>query len=129
MTNKWNNAIENTEVYNIVCDSLGIEPKPNNGTLRLPLKPIGFHLDEEDGEDDIQKDDAQVQLHPQTPLLVNATTTMLNKTANNATITSTDNDQNATNSAFWDFITEKLEAVKAWAESTFSKATNLTMAS
>jgi hypothetical protein len=34
---------ENIEVYNIVCDSLGLEPKPNNGTLRLPLKPIGLH--------------------------------------------------------------------------------------
>ena len=47
---------ENTEVYNIVCDSLGIEPKPNNGTLRLPLKPIGLHSDnpissEEDHQD------------------------------------------------------------------------------
>lgn len=31
-------AFQNTEVYNIVCDSLGIEPLPNNGTLRLPLK-------------------------------------------------------------------------------------------
>lgn len=29
-----------------MCDSLGIEPKPNNGTLRLPLKPIGLHSDE-----------------------------------------------------------------------------------
>ena len=28
-----------------MCDSLGIEPKPNNGTLRLPLKPIGLHSD------------------------------------------------------------------------------------
>lgn len=37
--------LENTEVYNIVCDSLGIEPKPNNGTLRLPLKPVGLHSD------------------------------------------------------------------------------------
>lgn len=36
---------ENTEVYNIVCDSLGITPKPNNGTLRLPLKPVGLHSD------------------------------------------------------------------------------------
>ena len=36
---------ENTEVYNIVCDSLGIEPKPSNGTLRLPLKPVGLHSD------------------------------------------------------------------------------------
>jgi hypothetical protein len=28
-----------------MCDSLGIEPVPNNGTLRLPLKPIGLHSD------------------------------------------------------------------------------------
>lgn len=34
---------ENIEVYNMLCDSVGIEPRPNNGTLRLPLKPIGIH--------------------------------------------------------------------------------------
>ncbi|KAK5002752.1 hypothetical protein LTR60_007010 [Cryomyces antarcticus] len=37
---------ENIEVYNIVCDSIGVVPRPNNGTLRLPLKPIGLHSDE-----------------------------------------------------------------------------------
>lgn len=37
--------VENTEVYNIVCDSLSISPKPNNGTLRLPLRPVGLHSD------------------------------------------------------------------------------------
>jgi len=39
-------AFQNTEVYNIVCDSLGIEPRPNNGTMRLPLKPVGLHSDD-----------------------------------------------------------------------------------
>lgn len=34
---------QNIEVYNIICDSLGIEPRPNNGTLRLPLKATGLH--------------------------------------------------------------------------------------
>ena len=44
---------QNTEVYNIVCDSLGIEPKANNGTLRLPLKPEGLHSDKDkSGEED-----------------------------------------------------------------------------
>ncbi|KAJ4524826.1 putative pyrophosphatase/phosphodiesterase [Exophiala dermatitidis] len=38
-------VFQNTEVYNIVCDSLGIAPHPNNGTLRLPLKPEGLHSD------------------------------------------------------------------------------------
>ena len=36
---------ENTEVYNILCDSLSVVPRPNNGTLRLPLRPTGLHSD------------------------------------------------------------------------------------
>jgi predicted AlkP superfamily pyrophosphatase or phosphodiesterase len=36
-------VFQNTEVYNIVCDSLEIIPHPNNGTLHLPLTPIGVH--------------------------------------------------------------------------------------
>ncbi|KAF1346681.1 alkaline-phosphatase-like protein, partial [Delphinella strobiligena] len=39
-------VFQNIEVYNIVCDSLGITPKPNNGTLRLPLKPTGLHSED-----------------------------------------------------------------------------------
>ncbi|OIW30512.1 Phosphodiest-domain-containing protein [Coniochaeta ligniaria NRRL 30616] len=41
-------AFQNTEVYNILCDSVGLTPMPNNGTLRLPLSPIGLH--DADGE-------------------------------------------------------------------------------
>ncbi|PLN75592.1 nucleotide pyrophosphatase family protein [Aspergillus taichungensis] len=36
---------QNVNVYNIICDSLGLPPQPNNGTLRLPLKPVGLHSD------------------------------------------------------------------------------------
>lgn len=42
--------LENIEVYNMLCDSVGIEPRPNNGTLRLPLKPIGTHKPEDTPE-------------------------------------------------------------------------------
>lgn len=38
---------ENVNVYNILCDSLGVEPRPNNGTLRFPLQPVGLHSDED----------------------------------------------------------------------------------
>ncbi|KAF4537122.1 Type I phosphodiesterase/nucleotide pyrophosphatase/phosphate transferase [Lasiodiplodia theobromae] len=41
---------QNIQLYNIICDSLGIEPAPNNGTLRLPLKPVGLHSDVEPEE-------------------------------------------------------------------------------
>ncbi|KAJ9155275.1 Type I phosphodiesterase/nucleotide pyrophosphatase [Pleurostoma richardsiae] len=36
-------VFQNIEVYNILCDSVGLKPMPNNGTLRLPLQPIGVH--------------------------------------------------------------------------------------
>lgn len=36
-------VFQNIEVANIVCDSVGVKPHPNNGTLRLPLKPEGVH--------------------------------------------------------------------------------------
>ncbi|KAF7118246.1 hypothetical protein CNMCM5793_007652 [Aspergillus hiratsukae] len=40
-------VFQNIDVYNLVCDSLGIEPLPNNGTLRLPLQPVGLHSDQD----------------------------------------------------------------------------------
>lgn len=39
-------VFQNTEVYNVVCDSVGIEPRPNNGTIRLPFQPVGLHSDD-----------------------------------------------------------------------------------
>lgn len=36
---------QNIEVYNILCDTVGLDPSPNNGTLRLPFKPVGLHED------------------------------------------------------------------------------------
>ncbi|KAF4161104.1 hypothetical protein CNMCM6069_006067 [Aspergillus lentulus] len=40
-------VFQNINVYNLVCDSLGIDPLPNNGTLRLPLQPVGLHSDQD----------------------------------------------------------------------------------
>lgn len=53
---------QNTEVYNIVCDSLGIEPKANNGTLRLPLTTQGVHDFDSAPEvpDDPQEDEEDI---------------------------------------------------------------------
>ncbi|KAG2420275.1 hypothetical protein HFD88_005076 [Aspergillus terreus] len=45
--NSRTEVFQNTNVYNILCDSLGITPLPNNGTLRLPLTPVGLHSDED----------------------------------------------------------------------------------
>ncbi len=130
-------------MYNIICDSLGIEPRPNNGTLRLPLKPIGFHSDETNEQnekiDDLKEDfsggiEVSTTVHvsisvPQAsaPAVSVATAhEATNKSLSNATINNTINDHDLPNqsnldSSFWDFLTEKLEAIKAWAESKFSK--------
>ncbi|TKA68102.1 hypothetical protein B0A55_08577 [Friedmanniomyces simplex] len=61
---------QNTEVYNIVCDSFGLEPVANNGTLRLPLKPNGVHDFDEPSEipEDLQ-DDGSLALPPEVPNL------------------------------------------------------------
>lgn len=34
---------QNVEVYGILCDSLGLEPRRNNGTIRLPFEVTGSH--------------------------------------------------------------------------------------
>ena len=36
---------QNTNVYNIICDSVGVHPLSNNGSIRLPFKPVGLHSD------------------------------------------------------------------------------------
>ncbi|KAI1392126.1 ectonucleotide pyrophosphatase/phosphodiesterase family member 3 [Hypoxylon trugodes] len=36
-------VFQNINVYNILCDSVGMKAMPNNGTLHLPLKIIGQH--------------------------------------------------------------------------------------
>ncbi|KAK4899172.1 hypothetical protein LTR27_003402 [Elasticomyces elasticus] len=61
---------QNTEVYNIVCDSLGLKPVANNGTLRLPLKPSGLHdFDQAADVPEDPQDDAGLALPPEVPNL------------------------------------------------------------
>lgn len=43
-------------MYNIICDSLGIDPSPNSGSLRLPFKPVGLHSDKGAPKIDIPDD-------------------------------------------------------------------------
>ncbi|SMR42653.1 unnamed protein product [Zymoseptoria tritici ST99CH_1A5] len=61
---------QNTEVYGIVCDSLGIRTRPNNGTIRLPFEAIGQHSEadvvEFPHDPDDHKDNAQI-LPPDLP--------------------------------------------------------------
>ncbi|OTA99462.1 hypothetical protein M426DRAFT_325119 [Hypoxylon sp. CI-4A] len=36
-------TFQNINVYNILCDSIGMKSMPNNGTLHLPLNVVGLH--------------------------------------------------------------------------------------
>ncbi|KAI1779140.1 ectonucleotide pyrophosphatase/phosphodiesterase family member 3 [Hypoxylon cercidicola] len=36
-------VFQNINVYNILCDSVGMNAMPNNGTLHLPLRVVGLH--------------------------------------------------------------------------------------
>jgi predicted AlkP superfamily pyrophosphatase or phosphodiesterase len=62
---------QNTEVYNIVCDSLGLTPVANNGTLRLPFRTQGTHDFDEAVE--IPHDPQEDEL-PEVPNLANRPT-------------------------------------------------------
>lgn len=149
-------STENTEVYNIICDSLGIEPKANNGTLRLPLKPIGFHLEDESEEpedppekfptgstenpssilDEVQKlaplpaSAFAAPASAVTPSIDTQATGKPSSTAGPDTAEeqnqnqASDSESSSNNNTFWDYLHEKLEAIKAWAAVKISGATN-----
>ncbi|KAL8714992.1 MAG: hypothetical protein Q9225_006445 [Loekoesia sp. 1 TL-2023] len=112
-------VFQNIEVYNMVCDSLGIEPKPNNGTLRLPLKPIGVHSDRPPAADDIPEDlssDAETgSVSPPND----------SQEADIGTATNEENEASTNNvkggDSYWTFIKTKFEEAKAWADDLITK--------
>lgn len=64
-------AFQNIELYNLLCDSVGITPMPNNGTLRLPLKPVGQHKPEDnppEPEDPVPENKPQRPTRPATAI-------------------------------------------------------------
>ncbi|KAL8915741.1 MAG: hypothetical protein Q9172_006705 [Xanthocarpia lactea] len=115
-------VFQNIEVYNIVCDSLGIEPKPNNGTLRLPLKPTGVHSGQAASSDDIPED-----LPPDAAIATGAAHANNTAMAAASNISNTDsrtkqsNSHSGDTSSYWALVTAKLEAAKIWADKMIAK--------
>ncbi|KAJ0427212.1 alkaline-phosphatase-like protein [Aspergillus carlsbadensis] len=122
-------VFQNINVYNILCDSLGITPHPNNGTLRLPLKPSGLHSDENAPALDNPSDP------PTTASAESATGTTASPTAETTSILSNpaspfpspaanpeedadDADSNEPHD-WWDSIWGKVEELKDWASDLF----------
>ncbi|KAL8834750.1 MAG: hypothetical protein Q9170_003627 [Blastenia crenularia] len=108
----------NSRLDVFLCDSLGIEPKPNNGTLRLPLEPIGVHSDQLSHAGDVPEDlpsDAAMKDIPSNSNSSQAATSAVE----GETEAQTD-DVDESNS-YWAFIKGKFEEAKAWADEIITK--------
>ncbi|KAF2099367.1 Phosphodiest-domain-containing protein [Rhizodiscina lignyota] len=129
-------VFQNTEVYNIVCDSIGLSPAPNNGTLRLPLKPIGLHSDPEtpklDTPDDppthtltpVESAAAEAAAGAASSALAEATkeaSELLSDQSPVATETQAADDGSEKNriNKWWQWLADKLDHAKDWAKGVF----------
>ncbi|PGH08464.1 hypothetical protein AJ80_07863 [Polytolypa hystricis UAMH7299] len=123
-------VFQNTEVYNILCDSLEIKPAPNNGTLHLPLKPVGLHSDPDAPPLEIPPDppiSASMQTHGPSPIPTSSsaspTTTSGPKStrpAGSEDGEDTDTDDEDKVLGLWDKFRGKIEELKDWASGLFS---------
>lgn len=87
---------QNTEVYNIVCDSLGIKSHSNNGTLHLPLKTQGLHNDYNAPTSEAPSDPPNGDSKPpKTPA---------------------DGKEKVSKQGWWDFIHNQIQKAKDWAK-------------
>ncbi|EQL37463.1 ectonucleotide pyrophosphatase/phosphodiesterase family member 1/3, variant 1 [Blastomyces dermatitidis ATCC 26199] len=119
---------QNIEVYNIVCDSLEIEPHPNNGTLRLPLNPIGLHSPEnspgaetpDDPPISTSPSNAAITSKPHTdapnqpPVTISADAPDPTSISENS---GQDSDASSKSSpSLWDKLLDKIEQLKNWTQ-------------
>ncbi|OAP55344.1 hypothetical protein AYL99_10317 [Fonsecaea erecta] len=130
-------VFQNIEVYNIVCDSLGIVPQPNNGTLRLPLQTEGLHSEDDkpgsevvadpvdedknqDGEpseiiahpvdeEEHQEEEEAPDVEPGSPIDAPPDSEKEDETT-------PDEGPGAKKGSWWNFLHEELEKAKQWAK-------------
>ncbi len=128
-------VFQNIEVYNIMCDSLGIVPHPNNGTLRLPLKTDGLHSEDdkpgsdpvvdpiedakdEDNEDiPVPEEDSTEPEQPSAETPADEDDTMADVPQDEGNSTAVDEDgEHRSSKNWWSFVHEQLEKAKEWAK-------------
>lgn len=129
-------------MYNIICNSIGVKPLPNNGTLHLPLQPVGLHSDEGVPAIESPPDPpASVSVNPTTELApvpsvtssaVDASATVGNQSSEvddgekqgeeneegDGVVVDGDDDHDDTASqdtTWWGKMMDKLESFKEWA--------------
>ncbi|KIW93507.1 uncharacterized protein Z519_06112 [Cladophialophora bantiana CBS 173.52] len=134
-------VFQNIEVYNIMCDSLGIAPQANNGTLRLPLQTEGLHSEGDTPGSEVIADPVDEEKHQEedTPdgspnFPVNHPTepengqeasvdvptepevdeTPEDETTGNGT--TPNEEEGAKKGSWWNFLHEELQKAKEWAK-------------
>jgi hypothetical protein len=134
------NVTENINLYNIVCDSLGLTPAPNNGTLRLPLKPVGLHSDLESAPNETPTDPVETNTATSSSSLatISATLDPLSSISASASgledVTSSlesstpihspsatasappAQPSNSGKSHWWDWLTHKADEIQEWVD-------------
>ncbi|KAH0261706.1 Phosphodiest-domain-containing protein, partial [Aureobasidium melanogenum] len=135
-------VFQNIEVYNLVCDSVGISPKPNNGTLRLPLKPVGLHDSmppQEIPEDSVSSEGSNGKITSDTftasigassevaetistptqasrPTIATTDAATPSRPVIHDDVSQEDEDQNGKDTnLWWDWVKGKLDGAKDWA--------------
>ena len=121
-------TFQNIEVYNIVCDSIGVEPLPNNGTLRLPLRPVGVHDDGNDAShEDVGDPPASSKVSPTVSEFVQSTdsgTSLPTRPTieDDESGNKGENDKPHTAAQFWAWVKSKYVGLQEWAKSLLDKA-------
>jgi predicted AlkP superfamily pyrophosphatase or phosphodiesterase len=117
---------QNIEVYNIICDSIGVKPVANNGTLRLPLKPVGLHSDEDASPPNAPADPPSDATAATVSLasLTKSTSGVASATptgAGNGDSTNPSEDGKPEKQDWFSWISSKTDDLKDWAWSLFHK--------
>ncbi|KAJ8112368.1 hypothetical protein OPT61_g5245 [Boeremia exigua] len=132
---------QNIELYNIICDSIGMSPAPNNGTLRLPLKPVGLHSDDDDTPNETPSDPVGIHslVSAPTPMatvsaassslasvaasasdLGGTTASLEGSTASVETSTATSappaTSSKPAHKHWWDWFTDKADKIEEWVD-------------
>lgn len=111
-------VFQNIEVYNIVCDSLGITPHGNNGTVRLPMKTEGLHSDLDGAALELPKDDPADVDEEGLPSEV-AKTDETNVEEGSASGQGEDEGKNK----WWKYLHDQLQKAKDWAKEVIDSIT------
>jgi len=120
-------VFQNIEVYNIVCDSLGILPHSNNGTIRLPMKTDGLHS--ASAKPLALPNDDPADLHHTTTDTVEPSTSTVPMPENEEDASPVPTPENSkTNqdpkSSWWKYLHEQLEKAKEWAKDVIDSVKN-----